>query len=236
MDDKHIKLQEAKIANFVSRVENIVDESIAKIFADLRRGSPTAREAILTINDIDLELERRGIQNELREITELYADEIRAIREDFERIGANVQFGGASRELVNQMINFDETRTTQTLGQYITDTKAALIRSYITGEVPEIETLQSLKGRTFANIETDLNTSIAGMQRAVANNTAQEAGIEKFEYTGPLDKVTRPFCREHVGKVYTIEKLKTLDNGQGLPVETYLGGYNCRHRLSPVRE
>jgi len=40
----------------------------------------------------------------------------------------------------------------------------------------------------------------------------------------------RPFCRERVGKVYSIEEIRAMDNGQGLAVEYFCGGWNCRHR------
>jgi hypothetical protein len=50
-----------------------------------------------------------------------------------------------------------------------------------------------------------------------------------FIYVGPVDERLRPFCRGHVGKVYTRAQIDALDNGQ-LP-NTFLtgGGWNCRH-------
>jgi len=44
----------------------------------------------------------------------------------------------------------------------------------------------------------------------------------------------RPFCRERVGKVYSIEEIRAMDNGQGLAVEYFCGGWNCRHRWVAV--
>ena len=60
-----------------------------------------------------------------------------------------------------------------------------------------------------------------------------------YGYGGPVDQITRPFCREHhtrlTKQVYTRQALNRLDNpGQPSPVSVYLGGYNCRHNLQPM--
>lgn len=68
-----------------------------------------------------------------------------------------------------------------------------------------------------------------------AERAGQAAGEPMgYLYDGPHDQKTRPFCLEVIGKVYTLAALKTLDNGQGLPVQSHRGGYRCRHRLSPI--
>lgn len=53
-----------------------------------------------------------------------------------------------------------------------------------------------------------------------------------FVYVGPKDQKNRPFCAKWVGKA-ALDPRK-LDNGQGLPVEDYCGGYNCRHSWAPT--
>jgi hypothetical protein len=59
---------------------------------------------------------------------------------------------------------------------------------------------------------------------------------DHYLYTGPLDGLTRPFCKALIGKVVTSEQMRKLNNGQGLNVMTSCGGYNCRHTWSPVSE
>ena len=46
----------------------------------------------------------------------------------------------------------------------------------------------------------------------------------------------RDFCKEHYNKIYTIEEIQALNNGQGLDVLTYAGGYNCLHWWMPAGE
>jgi hypothetical protein len=52
-----------------------------------------------------------------------------------------------------------------------------------------------------------------------------------FWYFGPVDGQMRPFCREHVGKVYRRATIAQLDNGQ-LPDPLLTGGgWECRHQF-----
>lgn len=79
------------------------------------------------------------------------------------------------------------------------------------------------------HISTISNTIQLGLARQGAMSVAISHGNKYFRYTGPKENI-RPFCREHLGKVYSIDEIRAMSNGQGLPVEYYCGGYNCRHR------
>jgi hypothetical protein len=76
--------------------------------------------------------------------------------------------------------------------------------------------------------KTAANTAKAGFQTINAFAGAERAGVNKFKYIGA--QAQRPFCRKHLNKIYTKEEILKLDNGQGLPVWIYRGGYNCIHR------
>jgi hypothetical protein len=56
----------------------------------------------------------------------------------------------------------------------------------------------------------------------------------RYAYLGPVDTKVRPFCRQHVGKVYTRAEIDALDNGQLNNVFLTGGGYNCRHVWNEV--
>jgi hypothetical protein len=79
------------------------------------------------------------------------------------------------------------------------------------------------------NAETLANTGRLSLIRNDAVNKSLEAGAKFFKYMGPASGI-RSFCSDHLGKVFSIEEIRQMDNGQGLPVESYCGGYNCRHR------
>ncbi|MEW5800450.1 MAG: hypothetical protein AB1728_15755, partial [Bacteroidota bacterium] len=92
------------------------------------------------------------------------------------------------------------------------------------------------RGLGEGEVRTLANTALAQFDNATMFEFAQQAGIEKFKYDGVLHENSRPFCREHLGKKFTLEQIRAMDNGQGLPVETSLGGYNCTHFWTPVIE
>jgi len=87
---------------------------------------------------------------------------------------------------------------------------------------------------------TIIRTTIAGLDNIKnINNKVNEyikhnKDLPKFKFAGAPPE--RPFCKAHYNKIYTIEQIKALDNGQGLPVITHLGGYNCRHFWQLVTE
>ncbi|HRP03229.1 MAG TPA: hypothetical protein PLE30_11335 [Candidatus Kapabacteria bacterium] len=79
-----------------------------------------------------------------------------------------------------------------------------------------------------------LNTLEIGNNRANIIENAKKRGITKFRYEGPTGILSRGFCKDRVGRVYTIEEIELMDNMQRLPVLYFCGGYNCRHRWVAV--
>ena len=72
-------------------------------------------------------------------------------------------------------------------------------------------------------------TAVAGFDNDYSVTLASEAGIELFRWSGP--PAQRPICKKNLGKNFTKKQLRGASNGQGLPVITHLGGYNCQHNL-----
>jgi hypothetical protein len=85
-----------------------------------------------------------------------------------------------------------------------------------------------------AQFAVDAAVMAAGRRAVVSIALDVQDGGEKmvFVYVGPRDQKNRPFCRTWVGKA--VVDPRRLDNGQGLPVEDYCGGYNCRHSWAPT--
>ena len=84
-------------------------------------------------------------------------------------------------------------------------------------------------GQLKNHAKTYAQTSLMGYDRFVTSRLGEDVGLDNYLYLGPNDAVTRKFCRAHVNKSYTLEEIKKLDNGQGLPVLQFQGGWNCRH-------
>jgi len=87
---------------------------------------------------------------------------------------------------------------------------------------------------TEPQIRTLYDTSLSIYTRQVEALQASEDEGARFAFMGPVDGKTRPFCLEHVGKVYTREEIDALDNGQLDNVFLTGGGYNCRHTWMEV--
>ena len=83
---------------------------------------------------------------------------------------------------------------------------------------------------------TEVRTKLSQHGRAVTAQLADDAGLDLYLYTGPRDGITRGFCRALIDLVVDEKQMRRLNNGQGLPVKTSGGGYNCRHSWSPVTE
>ena len=92
--------------------------------------------------------------------------------------------------------------------------------------------LRSAEGRQI----TEARTRLTSFGRELTAVAAEAAGLDHYLYTGPLDGITRSFCRELAGKVFTSSQIGQMRNYQLEPVLTRGGGYNCRHSWSPVSE
>ena len=86
------------------------------------------------------------------------------------------------------------------------------------------------------NLTTEARTQTSAMSRMATQVSAALAGLEYQLYSGVVDGLTRPFCREIVGIAFTNKQIGRLNNEQGLPVALYGGGYNCRHGWAPISE
>lgn len=82
------------------------------------------------------------------------------------------------------------------------------------------------------------NTALAQYDNATTFQLGKQAGITRYKYHGPAAQ--REFCQTLLatGRYYTLEEISRMDNGQGLPVWSSCGGYNCRHQwlAVPVRD
>lgn len=78
------------------------------------------------------------------------------------------------------------------------------------------------------------DTAVSTYSRQVNLLHATGEPDELFYYAGPLDSVTRTFCKERVGKVFRRAEIDLMDNGQIPDVLVTGGGFNCRHTFKRV--
>ncbi len=97
-----------------------------------------------------------------------------------------------------------------------------------------LEDLAAIMDDTEAHIRTLYDTSVSIFGRQVEALQAGNDPETLFVYMGPDDEKTRPFCRAHVGKVYSRSEIDKMDNGQIDNVFLTGGGYNCRHSFIEI--
>lgn len=136
----------------------------------------------------------------------------------------------------------------------------AAARGYLAAQPPAviIDELSRVLQRSHAQAATLYDTAISTIQRVTvqtivplrvevvgpdapetpplltAGDILPRPADQLYWYSGPADGLVRPFCREHLGKVYTKAEIDALDNGQLGNVFLTAGGYNCRHLWMPI--
>lgn len=183
-------------------------------------------------------LEDAGLRDRLSDINEIYGNRLDAIGEYYKSLtGRSRVFSDADAAITEALITFDTSRVANKVALYTDDLSRTLMNQIVTGEQPTVGELVSQFGEaTAANIQTELNTAVAGFSRSITQKKAKDLGFDLFIYLGPDDDVTRPFCEARVNKIWDTQQIATWDNGTNLPAAQYGGGYNCRHDLRPLSE
>lgn len=235
---KHDKTQEAQIQNLALRVERMFSLYLDDVVDALRAGEKDALNMAQALLGIEEGLKRGGLTNEIGRLETIFGDELEFAREEFKRLsGAKFALTVTDFHNVQALVNDQMDRASRTVSQYMGDIRSIVLNATITGDVPDLKPIRQKFGDSItSNIETDIRTSLQGFSRAITLQQADESGLKLFLYIGPDDDVTRPFCQDKVDQIFTKDEIDGWDNGQGLPANIYLGGYNCRHQLRPITE
>lgn len=230
--------RENAIDSFISRLDRFLRLNLDEILGEVESGSIKGIEAARVLGGLQTALVEAGLQEELGRLIAIYGDELEEIQAVVNSVSkARTAFSSADLDVIESLIQFDADMVQSRIFTYIDDVKATVMQSLIAGTPPNLKALHRDYGLpALSNIKTEVSTTIAGFQRSIQQKKSQDVGIELFLYLGPDDDVTRPFCEERVGKVFSSNEIREWDNGQGLPADIYLGGYNCRHELVPIPE
>ena len=138
-------------------------------------------------------------------------------------------FGTMLRAKSDMILNGIKDRFARDMVDYATSVK-------LSGK-PSAQVIEEVRER-FATegrrIGTEVDTALTSFDRATKKILFENAGIKKYYYAGPMDKVTRDVCaavladpRQQTG--WTAEDIA---NFPGVDMVTG-GGYNCRHDWLP---
>lgn len=148
------------------------------------------------------------------------------------------QFTGDSLQRLSVLKELDFTAMQGVTSKLADEITAGIVR-YQYGALNRegvLAVIEEQTGKTGHQLATQFNTALFGFYQAANNELAEELGIEEFAYIGPDDDLTRDFCWAILvqDRNWTKDEILALDNGQGLPVFEYGGGYNCRHVWAAV--
>lgn len=190
------------------------------------------------LGGVESALEDAGLGGRLLELKELFASELKIVSEDFTEIsGRAALLGDAAKESLNAIVDDRLELAGRMVERYIGDVRSTVLDYVLAGKRVDFgKILEDAGDAPINNLKTEINTGLMAYNRVVHAEKAKKAGMDKFLYIGPEDDITRPFCQDYVGKILTADEIAELDNGQGLPVEIYGGGYNCRHHWRPVSD
>lgn len=236
----------------MNRYRQIVEAMKKEFIADLEAGKDTYVRAV--VRQIDYEFRQYIKDNEIIDIKN-FADKlirrlkvpavVRAqIENDLEKI--QLQIGEVWKGMFESQTGakIDDRAITNLLSSYQIDFGSIDMGSVVEAEAKiainrgtGYEDLRSrlfARNLGFAEVNTLANTAVAQFDNAAHVENAMQAGVIYYLYDGVEHPQTRDFCKKHLNKVYTIAELQAMSNGQGLPVVTSLGGYNCTHYLTAL--
>jgi len=240
---QQIKARIAEIEAFTARIERILAQTIHDIARGVENfSSDQTVEKIAFVSKLFDRADELGLSVEIEKLKALYASEIKFIKETLSRSGVEAKFTDIDKALIQQLVTFDAEKVTNKIREYGISVQGQLTNSVVAGVAPDVNALigDRLKS-TAGNIATELNTAASGFARSVVAQKAIEAGFDLYEYIGPFDSLTRDFCQMVLDRsppIYTLDEISGLqsEQGQGLDVLVYGGGYNCRHQWRPISE
>ena len=240
----------------LNEVERQIEKSVSRLNAkDIREGLKIGERAALQ-QSLVVRAELRKI---LLEAGKLYVSEV---REGIIVVAQEIvdsdpilpsEFQANPAQAVEDVI----TRQIDELDQVFVDAgdliRKGIMRATISGTdfQPVMDEIKKRMKITKDQAKVVVTTSVHSAARTAAVEVADDSGLDYvYRYTGPDDKVTRPFCRFYgfpdgpTSKVaYTREAMKALARdpnqkkqpaGKTGDTASFAGGWNCRHNWAPV--
>lgn len=91
------------------------------------------------------------------------------------------------------------------------------------------ESIKDAAGGRLHWARTNARMVVGGYNRMHRDEVRKNQGYDRGYYYGDERINTRPFCRALIGKMLSLKQIEELNNGQGLDVKIYCGGWNCIH-------
>ena len=232
-------MNEETLINITERLSKEAQKSIRLLIDSVQKAKKYDVNTLSFILSFDEELKNLVNKDLYEKFSKIYYEEIKIARDRFgKNTGQTMVFTATDAAAIDTIINADFSKIESYISYLNTDLKSQLIKNLYTGiPINREELLEKFDKKIVNNITTELRTGAMALSREITKSKVDEYFDEDeivYLYEGSLDDVTRDFCRERVGKFYTMEEIKNMDNEQGLDPFIYGGGYNCRHEWIPM--
>lgn len=171
----------------------------------------------------------------------VYKGVLEEIEAEYDKMGYADAFSGVDVQTLNMAAQYDLAEL-RGISQEASTTISRMIFQGVAGQADRVDTINQVRGQLSDYYKRwasgYVTTATHNFARLVEDQIQEEAEIERFEYSGPLDANTREFCQDLLesGESYSREEIAAMDNGQTPigTVKTLGGGFNCRHRWEPA--
>lgn len=238
---RQINATDAQIEAFVLRLEKFLDHNLEEIVGKVEIGETSGKEAAKILGALFTELQKAGLNEEIGRLRAIYAEELRFVRDELIEQDFEKPFTDADSAGVNALVNNSLDQVATRVTQYGLDIQSTVMQSVLTGQEVDYKAIKEQYGNAVAsNIKTEVGTAVSAFNATINATKAEELGLDLFLYVGPVDKITRPFCKHLLENrqppIYTKDEISQMDNDQNLDVLIYRGGYNCRHHWRAISE
>lgn len=239
---KHLDYTDAELEAFFLKLRKFLDKNIKKIVRSIKSGELEGLDAASVLGALSERLKQNGLDKEVSKLQALFSKELEFVEDIYlSAVGVKDALGALGKQEIKALIAPKMDKARLAVQAHIGDVRTILTDAVFGIGTNKIDSILEKKALSFDSAaKTELTTVLQGFSREVTWRVADELGFKAMRYFGPKDVVTRPFCRDlltgRTPPIYTIKEIEKMDNGQGLSVMQYCGGWNCRHQWSPVEK
>jgi len=176
--------------------------------------------------------QRIGVPDVIGQLRAALPDVVAETLKEFPELG---NFAPQITSDLLRVLQGQEIEIARVLTAVAADEVASAVRASVTGALSITDitsrvarTMEVSMARAATTIDRavrDFHETTARLQVDNVNEAAPPGQDLVFIYAGPVDSLTRPYCRKRVNKILTSAQVEALD-----PTERY----NCRHRPAPI--
>lgn len=176
------------------------------------------------------------------EIVEGYNEAVKSIAKLFGEMNIPIELSSVDQDVIRQLKTF-ASKSFAIAGDDVANALSqALYNSTIAGSTTGSLVLalqQVLDEKIKRHASQMVHDQLMQFDSTLIKKFGDDAGAEKWEYTGGLIETSRAWCVSHVGRIMTEEEIRTewsshWDGKAAGDPFTVRGGYNCQHQWRPV--